>query len=88
MTEQLGTFVKLWEKDGGGICFTEGSEHTIDAAVDHWLETGRDSIVHLVQVGGDSYHVLASHITSWSVSTAAGRRADSAIYAASRARIS
>ena len=76
MTEELGTFVRVWEVDGGGCCFVASSENTIDAAVDRWLETNRDSLVHLTLCCGDAYAVCASRITSWRVSTPEGRRGD------------
>lgn len=74
----LGTFVKVWECDGM-LCVEAGSEHAIDAAVSHYLDTGRDSLVHLCLLSGDAYTVQASRITSWRVCTPAGRRKDEAI---------
>ena len=49
----------------------------IDAAVSLWIDSGRtrDTLLHLTTPYGETYHVLASRITSWFISTEATRRA-------------
>lgn len=76
MTDSLGTFVNLWEKDGSVSSVMDGSQHTLDAEVSKYLETGRDSLIYISRTGGDTFVIKASRVASWRVSTPAGRRAD------------
>lgn len=78
-SEPIGTFVKVWEDGGEAICIDAAYVHSLDAAVTQWLDTGRDSVVHVGLLCGDEYAVLASAITSWRVCTPAGRARDAAL---------
>lgn len=71
---ELGSYLKVWESDGTNCTIMPTDKHAIDAAVQAWLDTGRDSLVYLSQINGDEYITLASRITSWRVVTPEGRR--------------
>lgn len=77
------SFVKVFEKDGC-FCATLGAEHALDAALSHFLDTGRDVVVTLTQLNGDVYCVRASNIDSWRISTPEGRRKDVELEALNR----
>lgn len=70
-----GTYLKLWEEDGGSVCLEADSRNPIDAAVSTWLDTKRDSLLYLTTIAGEEFVTRASRVTSWLVSTPEGRSA-------------
>ena len=72
MTE-VGSFLKVWEKDSV-YCIEPADKHAIDAAVEKYLETGRDSLLYLTLYCGDEYVTRVSCIMNWRESTPAGRQ--------------
>lgn len=69
----FGTFLRLFEVDGSSMRIDAERSGSIDAAVSNYLDTGRDSLLHLMTLSGESFVVRASRITSWWVSTPEGR---------------
>lgn len=72
----LGNFVKMWEHDDTSCCVIESDCYSIDAAVSQWLDTRRDSLLHLTLLNGDAYVTKASNVVSWRKVTLNGRRLD------------
>lgn len=66
------TYLRLWEETGS-VLVVQSDEHSIDAAVSHWLETHRDGLLHLTLASGDRYVTRASNILCWLISTPQGR---------------
>ena len=77
MNIEVGTYLRVWDDEGGLILCDVLEESSIDAAVEQWISSGRqrDTILHLALAGGSSEMVmLASTITSWMISTPESRR--------------
>lgn len=66
------TYLKVFEETGQ-ILVEPGHADSIDAAVTHFMETGRDSLLHLTTVAGEDYVTRASNVLCWVTSTPAGR---------------
>ena len=73
-----GTYLRIWESDGGNIAVMSEHEPSIDAAVGAWLDTSRDSLIRLTCITGEDYVTKASRVTAWLVSTPEGRAASTA----------
>lgn len=71
----LDSYLKIWEDQGVSCCMPE-DESALDAAVSHYLDTSRDSLVHMTQINGDHYVIRASQILAWRLVTSTGRRKD------------
>jgi hypothetical protein len=69
------TWLSVCEIDGV-IYLDPAEENSVDAAVTHYLDTGRDSVLHLDRATGYEYHTRASNILSWFVSSPESRRAE------------
>lgn len=65
-------YLIVYEEDSQVLVVT-GDEPQIDAALTSYLETGRDSLLHLTTVSGEPYKVRASHIMAWMQSTPESR---------------
>ena len=63
------TWINLYEKDSLARIAAHEESH-IDAAVTTYLDTGKDSLLHVEFVEGGEYCVRASQITSWYCNTA------------------
>ena len=72
MTE-IGSFIKVWETNSV-YCVELADKHAIDAAVEKYLETGRDSLLYLMLHSGDEYITRVSCIMNWRESTPEGRQ--------------
>ena len=73
MSEELGTFIILWEEDGDETTLVASDETQLDTAVDQWLREERDTMLHLTTLTGETYRVPASLVKKWVVSTPQGR---------------
>ena len=69
----------VFEADNSQARLDVSDESAIDAAVSSFLETGKDSLLHLTFVEGDEYVVRASRITSWFRSTPEFRERSDAV---------
>lgn len=67
----IGTYIRVWDAQGGSADVDAADEGRIDAAVQRFIETGGhvDTVLDLTMLNGASYRVLASTIQSWIVST-------------------
>lgn len=70
----VGTFLRVWDNMGVADVVAE-DEPRIDAAVQHFLDTGghADTLLDLTMTSGASYRILASQVRSWMVSTPESR---------------
>ncbi len=87
MNEEL-VYLLLWCDTGDGAVRLEATDEPIvDAAVQRYVDSGKtiDSLLSLTSTGGDSFKVLASSISSWTVSTPAARDREREIDAAMEA---
>ena len=77
-TDVVGTLLKVWDRSNDWFIVCLDEEPTVDASVSRWVDSGRtrDTILHLVRLDGDVFHILASEITSWVLSTQGGRLRD------------
>lgn len=73
------TYLRLWEANNTTTCVSPDDEHTIDAAVTRYLDTGRDELLLLTTYSGDRYRTRASLILSLMLSTPEGRAKDAEI---------
>lgn len=74
MSEMPDTYLVLWEAGGSRLTVDAGDIHRIDAAVTAYLDTNRDSLLHLTTAAGEQYTTRASLITAWHLTTHQGRR--------------
>lgn len=68
-----GTYVRAWDVDGEMWLLVEDDAPRLDAAVTAFLETGRDSLLHLTAIQGETFVIRASRLLYWLVSTPEGR---------------
>ena len=73
-------YLRVWDDDGS-YCVTEECESSLDAAVSLYLAEGRDSLIQITWVGGDTFKVRASLMKCWTLSTPEGRRRETEIEA-------
>jgi hypothetical protein len=69
MNMSEASYLIVWGHDGQHVHCMAECRHRLDAAVTAYLDTSRDSVVHLDLVDGGTYATLASSINSWTDST-------------------
>lgn len=74
--DELGTYIRLFEVDGGGVMLVPEEADRLDAAVTAYLDSGctRDRLIRLTLLSGDEYTTMVSRICGWIVATLEGRR--------------
>jgi hypothetical protein len=77
----IGDILTVWDKGGGRVRCESGQQRELARAVDLYLDddgfapgAGKDRRIMLITLGGGVYSILASHISSWMVTTAETRR--------------
>ncbi len=68
------SYLRIWDRQMSQIEVDPADEPRVDTALTAYLETGRDSIVHLTLLNGAPYSVLASEVTAYMTSTPESRR--------------
>lgn len=68
-------FLRLWDHHGGCVDVGLDEEPRVDAAVQLWIDSGRqrDTVLSLVTVEGTTFRILASTIVAWMESTPESR---------------
>ena len=63
----VGTYLRLYDREGGQFCLTADAEPSIDAAVEQYVSSGRtkDTLLHLTTTEGESCCMVASNVMSW-----------------------
>lgn len=73
MTEELGTFVVIYEDDGDVLTVIPRNWDSIEANFAKFHSTGVDTPLHLTTVAGEECVILASSISKFNRSTPEGR---------------
>lgn len=66
------TYLRVYDATGITDVLPE-HESSIDAAVGHWLDTSRDTLLRLTMLDGSEFTTKASGIAGWFLSTPEGR---------------
>lgn len=69
----LGTYLCIWEKNGSKFWAIPDDISRIDAGVQQYLDTGRDSLLCLTAYSGGDYFTKASNINCWRLSSPESR---------------
>ncbi len=74
MTDDLDVIYTLWQNDNGQCAIHPEDAALVDRAMKLWADSRRDTWLSIRQPSGVEFCVLASTITSTSISTADQRR--------------
>ena len=73
MSSDKGTYICVYDDQGGRMVVQYADLGHLDARVLEWVHSGRDSLLDLTTTAGNVYRIRASSVQSFSVSTPAGR---------------
>ena len=87
MTAEERSYLIVWDRDGGSARVMLEDADRVDAAVTLWVDSGRtrDTLIYLTTIGGATYRILASEITSWVDCTPESRAREAEIERAMKA---
>lgn len=69
MTTFPDEYLLVFEDDGATWLAASNERHQLDTAVTAYLETGRDSLLHLDLIDGSPLVLKASLVTGWRLET-------------------
>lgn len=82
---EVGTFLRVWDARGATVRLLPEEESRLDAAVSHYLETNRDTLLSLTTFDAGEFKTRASDCMSWMLSTPESRERSVVVEMALRA---